>query len=603
MLFRSLLFDDLNILKILWFEIAWVIILFVLIELFLKRLKLIVYLVIDLVLSITLFSMVIYERYFITLPTYHDLGQLNQVGSVSDSALMLISGKDYVFFFFDIAILLLFFVLRKFINYPKNTTISRKIMTPILAIAVVIIAINFYVLRDDKILDQALFADHNGVLNSQVVKVFQDKIRTKSSAAIDFTTEDVIKLKGNEPVPFSEHNYHGIGKDRNLIVIQIESLQDFVIGRKVGGQEITPNLNKWVEESFYFTNVFQQIGAGNTSDAEFIMNTSIYPAGETPTSSVIDDKELPSLPYLLRDKGYHTATFHADTIKYWDRHIMYPALGFNEYYDIEYYGEEDLVGFGPSDGYFYNKTMDVFRDYKEDGKPFYAHVLSLTSHTPFEMPADKEYLNLPDEYEGTLVGNYFQSVRYADETLGQFFQELKDEGLWENSIIVLYGDHSGLHGRLVEDHDVKLLRDFLGSPYSLVDRFNIPFIVSIPGETETIGQRIETTGGQMDMMPTVLNLMGIEPEGLYFGQNLLQYEHNLLGMRYYLSAGAFFNDEVLYIPETTRNDIRIYDLKGQDRYKDIEDPQEHFEEYYLKMLQLYEWSDAYYQSLTREEYK
>ncbi|WP_158701633.1 LTA synthase family protein [Lentibacillus sp. Marseille-P4043] len=542
--------------------------------------------------------MVVYEKYFGTIPTYYDLGQLNQVGSVGESTLMLISPMDFLFFL-DFVIIGILFSMRRFLRFPVNINLSKWFVSVVLFICLLISISNFMVHRDERILDQALFSENNGLLNSQFIKGYRDSVAS-SHTQIANSVDEIIKLKGNDPVPFAQHDNYGVAEGKNLIILQIESLQDFVIGLKLNGQEISPNLNKWVEDSYYFTNVFQQIGSGNTSDAEFIMNTSIYPKGETPTSKYVADKKLTSLPNVLKDQGYYTATFHADTVKYWDRNILYPALGFDQYYDTEYYGENDVVGHGSSDGYFYDKTMDKLVEFNNENKPFYAHVISLTSHTPFEMPADKRMLKLPKKYKGTFIGNYLQSVHYADYALGQFFEGLKQEGLWEDSIIALYGDHSGVHGKLLQDKDVTLLHELLGNPYSLLNRFNIPFVIDIPGETEDTGKEIDSIGGQLDMMPTILNLMGITPQGLYFGQDLFQYQHNLLGMRYYLPTGAFFNDDLLYIPETSRHDIRMYDLKGKNRFDTITNPVNYFDEDYEKMLKLYEWSDAYFESLKKK---
>lgn len=598
---RYLLFRDYNILNAIWYELSIVIILFAIVELLLKRWKLTAYIFLDLILTFVIFGMAVYERYFGTIPTYYDLGQLNQVGSVSESALMLISWRD-AFFLLDFFVLVFLLVIRRKIKFPININFSKKYISIALIICLLVSLSNFMLHRNERILDQTLFSEKNGILNSQLIKAYSETIGSSNSEEIieDVTINDIISLKGNDPVPFEEHKYFNMAEGKNLIIVQIESLQDFVINLEVNGQEITPNLNQWVDDSFYFTDVFQQIGAGNTSDAEFMMNTSIYPVGETPSSKHVANKDIPSLPSLLNEEGYLTTTFHADTIKYWDRDLLYPALDFDKNFSSEnYFEEKDVIGFGPSDGYFYEKTMEKLVEFNQENKKFYSHVLSLTSHSPFELPEDKKMLDLPAKYNGTLIGNYLQSIHYADYALGKFFDDLKEKGLWNKSVIALYGDHSGVHGQLIREKDVKLLNELLGHPYSLVNRFNIPFMVGIPGKTEEIGTEINNVGGQLDMMPTILNLMGIKPKGLYFGHDLLQYKHNLLGMRYYLATGSFINNDVLFIPKTSKRSIRIYDLEGKNRFNDLSDPMEHFENNYANILQLYKWSDAYFESLSK----
>lgn len=78
----------------------------------------------------------------------------------------------------------------------------------------------------------------------------------------------------------------------NLIVVQMESFQNFPINLTLNGQEVTPVLNKLAKEGFYFPHVFQQIGPGNTSDAEFMSNTSIYPTAAAAMSTSFGDRQL-----------------------------------------------------------------------------------------------------------------------------------------------------------------------------------------------------------------------------------------------------------------------------------------------------------------------
>ena len=194
----------------------------------------------------------------------------------------------------------------------------------------------------------------------------------------------------------------------------------------------------------------------------------------------------------------------------------------------------------------------------------YANIMTLTSHTPFEMPKKDEFLNLPKKYEDTYVGNYLQSVRYTDKQIGRFVQNLKDLGIYNESVIVVFGDHSGLHGRPMTPKDNELMGSLLGHQYSLKDRFTIPFIVTVPGvfKNHTINTNL---GGQVDMMPTLLNLLGIEIKTPIMGQNLFHYENNLLTMRYYLPGGSFINNENFYIAENARFPKRFYNLENMKR--------------------------------------
>ncbi|MCJ0929612.1 LTA synthase family protein [Virgibacillus halodenitrificans] len=600
--FRLLQFEDFNPLNTIWYELCFIVILFAIVELFIKKGKFTVYIILDVLFTLLLFAMAVYGRYFHNIPTYHALAQVNQVGSVSGSIWLLLSFKD-LYLLVDFVLLIIFHRIKSKRFFPQDRTFTKKSMLALGVVGLLISILNFSLHRDEVIRDQALFSKKYGVTNAQLIKANEDVLGTTNTNISKVTQEDIIKLKGNKPVPFEEHTYFDSVPDKNLLIIQLESFQDFVVDLKVNGQEITPNLNKLTKESMYFKNVFQQIGSGNTADAEFIMNASVYPVGEVPTSQKIEGKKVEhSLPRLLKEEGYFTSTFHADKVTYWNRDALYPALGFDAYFDSEYIGEKDIIGFGPSDKYFYNRTMKKLKEFQNTGKePFYAHVLSLTSHSPFKMPKEKQMLDLPERYTDTLTGNYLQSVHYADQALGKFIQELKKSGLWDDSMIALYGDHSGVHGGLMEEEDNKLLKEILNEEYTMEDRFNIPFLIHVPGDKDKFIKEVDTVGGQLDMMPTILNLMGIKPKGLYFGQDILQYKNNLIGMRYYLPTGAFINNEHFFIPETSKEPVRVYDLKGKSL--NLENPKQTFKSDYQNMLQLYDWSDAYFEELPMKEKK
>src|SRR5690606_37720784 len=113
--------------------------------------------------------------------------------------------------------------------------------------------------------------------------------------------------------------YFGAAKGKNLIVIQLEAFQNFVIGLSVLDQEITPNLNRLKSSSFYFPYFYQQIGEGNTSDAEFISNTSLYPLGSPAMSKLVGGKTVESLPRILSSYGYETMTMHVNDVSFWQR--------------------------------------------------------------------------------------------------------------------------------------------------------------------------------------------------------------------------------------------------------------------------------------------
>lgn len=165
-------------------------------------------------------------------------------------------------------------------------------------------------------------AQEMGILNYEAYTIFA-KEEPELVNSSDITQDAINKLKGINTTASSP--LQGIAKDKNLIIIQMESFQNFLLGLKLDGQEITPNLNKVMKDSLYFPNFYQMVGQGNTSDAEFVVNTSFYipPRGAATMSYV--DKVLPSLPRVLKENGYQTATFHTNVVEFWNRGELYDS--------------------------------------------------------------------------------------------------------------------------------------------------------------------------------------------------------------------------------------------------------------------------------------
>lgn len=368
----------------------------------------------------------------------------------------------------------------------------------------------------------------------------------------------------------SQKQYFGEGKGCNLIVVQLESFQNFVVNLSVQDQEITPVLNNLSTKSIYFPNTFQQIGRGNTSDAEFTSNTSIYPVGDPAMSSAYADREFPSMAKLMHAQGYTANTFHVNEVSFWNRNRLYPAIGFDKYYDKPYFKQEIFNRFGASDEELYTVAIDKLLSLQRNNKLFYAQLVTVSSHSPFKIPEASKRLKLNWELNGTPLGNYLTAVNYADHALGTFIEKLKNTGLWDNSVLVVYGDHFGLNKK---KFDAKKLSQALGIRYhKQISTLNVPFLIHLPGRQS--GRRIELTGGQIDILPTVANIMGVDLKSsgfTAFGQDLLNVKHNIIGIRYYLPTGSFLNDEILFIPgKKGFEDGKATSIRTLQPLKDIE---------------------------------
>jgi lipoteichoic acid synthase len=598
---RYILFREVNFLDIISLELSYILLFACLIEyIAIAKLKTPLYLLLNLILSTLFFGIIVYHSYFGNIPTYYALMQAGQVGAVKDSVNQLIQ-PEYLFLYVDILVLTILIIVRK-LPFSRDIQLSKtKMIAPILALSFTVCLVNFFLHKNEIITDSALAAETKGLFNFEALQVYygpngglpQAAAVTEEELKNEQTLQDKInKIKGISKIPDSDRKYFGSAKGRNLILIQFESMQDFPIGLNIDGKEVTPNMNKLIQRSFYFNNLFQQTGAGNTSDAEFIANTSFYPAGMVATSTFFEKKAFPSMPKLLQKEGYETFTLHADKVDFWNRVELYPSLGFDNYYALEFFGKEDLIGLGPSDEVMFKKGMPLLKDLHAKNKPFYAHFISMTSHHPYEIPADKDVFVLPDKYKNSIVGKYIRAISYNDMVLGKFIDQLKAEGIWENTLLAFYGDHMGMHHTMFKEKDPEILKEFLGHEYTKIDRFNVPFVITAPGITDG-GMTSDQLAGQLDMMPTLANLLGVSlKDYVHFGQDLLNHKENLIGMRYYMPAGSFFNDHIVFQPEKSFDDGEALTLETATKV-----PHVPYKQDYDRILKLLGLSNQYLKSL------
>ena len=309
-----------------------------------------------------------------------------------------------------------------------------------------------------------------------------------------------------------DNEYKSIAKGKNVIFLQIESFENFVINQKIFDQEITPNLNKLIKNSLYFKNTYEQNNAGNSIDMDMMAASGVLPLGEVITYLEYPEVQYSSLPRLLNNQGYNTILTHAERAGDWNwAEAGKSAAGYKTIWDMNEYIIDEYVGFGLSDRSFYTQFIDKI---SKEEVPFLAVLPTLSSHGPFDIDEKYRGLDLPKDLDENKLGGYFQSIHYADKQIGLFFELLKGKNLLDNTIVVIYGDHGGVHKYYMEDVETS---NFEGDWWQEKDS-KIPLIIygsDIPSKL------VETYGGQIDIMPTVSYLMGLDTKGYQMGRNLL----------------------------------------------------------------------------------
>ncbi len=401
-----------------------------------------------------------------------------------------------------------------------------------------------------------------GILNYEFYTIFaDDKVDVERVDMKEITQARIDELKGK--TSREQPLYYGAAKGKNVIIVQMESMQNFLIGLRVNGQEAMPNLSKLARENFHFDRFYAMVGQGTTADAEYVVNTSLYVPKHEPATKNNAKKELPSLPKLLKSYGYDTATFHTNDVQFWNRTELYPALGFDRYYDKSFFGDTDHIAFGSSDEVLYEKTIEELKKMNESDRPFYAQVLSMSAHHPYNLPESKRRLILTEEMEDSMIGRYIQAQNYADYAIGAFIDDLKSSGLWEDSVVLFYGDHQGLPVYSMNDEERELMKELVGHEYGYAEMFNVPLIMHVPDATYPAV--IERTGGQIDLLPTVANLVGASlGNQLYFGQDLLNSDSNVLPMRHFLPTGSIVSDTGVFITGNDYEDGANYPFDGEE---------------------------------------
>jgi len=326
----------------------------------------------------------------------------------------------------------------------------------------------------------------------------------------------------------TKKQYTGIAKGKNIIFIQVESLENALIYQKINGQEITPNLNELAREGLYFSNYYTQVGPGNTADAEFSTLDSLYPLPDDVVFVDYAQNTYEALPKVAAAAGYGTYSFHGDVKTFWNRSNIYPNLGYQNQFSEEDYTKSRSVGKGPSDlgdEDFFLQTLPKLERIKQ---PFFSTLITMSSHTPFELPQDLQTMDLSGAANLTYTQQqYIESVHYMDMALGEFMQELKKTDLYEHSVIAIYGDHGSFTG----------ISDALGAgdnAFSTLRHSQVPLILLVPG-TKIVAST-DIPASHLDLFPTIANLVGMKTPKSVLGQDILNTKTPVVTIRNLISG-------------------------------------------------------------------
>lgn len=542
--------------------------LFIGLALYIKRTKLFYSLAfgIYLLLFIWLISNSIYYREFTDFVTVNTMLASSKVSAGLGAAALELFRPWDVIYILDFPILAFFFF-KKWIRMD-NRPFNKRASFAVTSLSAMLFSANLFLAEIDR---PELLT--RGFSNYYVVRALglpaflgysanqtyaANKERSKASEADLKPVEEYIQQHYAKPNP----EYFGMAKGRNVIYIHLESFQQFLIDYKLKVDdkeyEVTPFLNSLYhsKETFAFSNVFNQVKAGKTSDAETMIETGLF--GLNQGSFMVNyggTNTQQAAPFILSKNGYNSsAVFHGNAGSFWNRNTAYKQWGYNYFFDASYFTKQNSSNsfqYGLNDKYMLKDSIKYLERLQQ---PFYTKFITVSNHYPYTTSLSGDDLGFPlAKTQDETINGYFATANYLDSSIKAFFNYLKESGLYKNSIIVLYGDHYG-----ISNSRNPALAPLLGknsetwSSYDNAMLQRVPYMVVIPGMDK--GGIINTYGGEIDMLPTLEHLLGIESNKfLQVGQDMLSPDHDQIV--------AFRSANYFVTPEYTSYSGRTYYTK------------------------------------------
>ncbi len=480
--------------------------------------------IIDFLLSLWLFSNILYYREF---SDFLSTSIIKTSGSTSDnlgkSIAGITKGTDFLVFL-DVVIIVLLIAFKVFKIDVRR--LKLKVSLLIEGLAVVLIGTNLTMAQKDrpglltrtfdnnyivKYLGLNAFAVYDGVKTAQ-----NNAIMAKANHSDLKTVQSYIKKNYIAPNP----EYYGVAKNKNVLVIHLESFQQFLIDYKWHGKEVTPNLNKLyhANDTISFDNFFNQVGQGKTSDAEMMLENSIFGLQSgSAMSSYGTSNTFESAPAILGQKaGYTSAVMHGGAGSFWNRDNAYKSFGYDYFMPLSYYQNKKgyYLGYGIKDKLFFDQSIKYMEHLPQ---PFYLKMITVTNHYPYDLNKKNQSIDKTDTGDKTVDG-YVQTAHYLDQAIGELMSYLKKSGLDKNTLIMLYGDHYGISGNHHKASAQLLDKDSFNN-FDNLQFQRVPLMFHMPGLKGGINH---TYGGEIDVRPTLFNLLGIKD------QNMIQFGHSLL---------------------------------------------------------------------------
>ena len=489
-------------------------------------------------LNIVLFANAVYYREFsdfITINTV--LGSSKVASGLGESAIQLFRFWDLIYIF-DFFILIGLKITKRFKTDQKP--FNKRAAFAVSWIAILTFSANLFLAETDRseLLTRTCSRDYLVKYLGLNAFTIYDGIQTYNTNQIraKATPQDLSSVTEYVSEHYAAPNsqYYGKAKGKNVIYIHLESFQQFLIDYKLTDEngvqhEVTPFLNSLFhsQETYAFDNFFNQVKAGKTSDAETMFENSLFGLNQGSLFTQLGGKNtFEAAPNILAQNGdYTSAVFHGNAGTFWNRNETYKQFGYNYFFDSSYYDvtSDNSFQYGLHDKPFFEQSIRYLEHLQQ---PFYAKFITVSNHYPYEQFTNSESGFPLATTDDDTINGYFATANYLDTAVKEFFDYLKASGLYDNSIIVLYGDHYG-----ISNSRNTSLAPLLGMDAETWNDYNnammqrVPYMIVNPGDTE--GHIDHTYGGEIDALPTLLHCLGVDTSKyLQLGQDLLSTEHD-----------------------------------------------------------------------------
>ena len=520
-----------------------------------KKSSYITLLVIYSLMTLLLFSNIVYYREFTDFITINTMLGAGQVSSgLGETAIKLFRPYDILYWIDIIALVVLF--ARKKITMDERPVRARMALA-ITTLSIMIFSGNLFMAEVDRpeLLTRTFSRDYlvkylgiNAFTVYDGVQTYQaSQVRAEASPT---DMDDVAKYVSNHYAAPNDDLF-GIAKGKNVIYIHLESTQQFLIDYKLKDEngvehEVMPFINSLYhdKQTFAFDNFYHQVKGGKTSDAETLMDNSLFGLNQGALMTQLGGKNtFQSAPNILEQTaGYTSAVFHGNDSTFWNRNETYKHWGYDYFFSKEYYdvNEDNSFQYGLHDKPFFQQSVKYLEQLPQ---PFYSKFIAVSNHFPYSEFTDDEAGFPMAQTDDETINGYFATANYLDAAVEEFFNYLKASGLYDNSVIVLYGDHFGISESRNES-----LAELVGktkedwNSYDNAQMQKVPYLIHIPGQEN--GGINHTYGGQVDALPTLMHLLGVDTKNyIMMGQDLLSADHDqLVAFR----NGDFVSDKYTY---------------------------------------------------------